>query len=164
MVVTPAFNKSSFLEYSMLVTNTRNNDIQIRFNPTKPNGLIFYSGNYSHNRDFLSISLLERYVHFRFDLGSGLANLVSNEPLELEEWHTVYASRSGNFASLKVNDQGIVNAVSPGMLQELNVVGDVTLGGVQTYISVSPLSGLAVGLTGCVLSMQVCWLVLSTCN
>lgn len=139
----------------MLITNARSTDIQIVFNPTRPNGLIFYSGNHSNLRDFLSISLLERYVHFRFDLGSGLANLMSSVPVALGEWHTVYASRNRKSASLRVNDQLVINMVSPGMLQELTVVGDVSLGGVQDYSLVSPLVGLAIGFTGCVLSMQV---------
>lgn len=155
MTVTPAFNKSSYLEYSMLITNSRSNDIQIVFNPARSNGIIFYSGNHSHQRDFLSISLLERYVHFRFDLGSGLANIVSAEPVELEEWHTVCASRNGKSASLKVDNQLVIEALSPGMLQELNVVGDVSLGGIESFDIVSPLSGLVVGFTGCVRSMQV---------
>lgn len=155
-VVTPAFNKSSYLEYPMLITNTRSNDIQIMFNPTRSNGLIFYSGTHSHQRDFLSISLLEHHVHFRFDLGSGLTNLISAEPLALDQWHTVHVSRSGRSASLRVNDLPVVSDVSPGMLQELNVVGDATLGGLRPHDSVSPLSGLTVGFTGCILSMQVC--------
>lgn len=140
----------------MLITNTRSNDIQIVFNPTRPNGLIFYSGNHSNLRDFISISLLEHYVHFRFDLGSGLADLMSTEPVVLGEWHTVYASRNGKSALLRVNDQPDVNVMSPGMLQELNVVGDVSLGGIREYRLVSPLAGLGMGFTGCVLSMEVC--------
>lgn len=144
----------------MLLTNSRNTDIQVVFNPEKPNGLLFYSGDVSHNRDFLSISLLEHYIHFRFDLGSGLAALVSSEPLELNEWHTLRVSRIGRFASLRVDDQLLVNTVSPGMFKELNVVGNVTLGGVEGNMFVSPLSGSAVGFTGCIFSMQVAMLLL----
>ena len=155
-VVSPAFNKSSYLEYSTLIANTRTNDIQIIFNPTQPNGLIFYSGNYSNQRDFLSISLLEHYVHLRFELGSGLTNLISAEPVTTEEWHTVHVWRAGRSASLRVDDQPIRNVVSPGMLQELNIVGDVSLGGVREYSLLSPLSGSAIGFTGCISLLQVC--------
>ena len=139
----------------MLFPNSRNSDIELTFNPSRPNGLILYSGNHSRNRDFISISLLERYIHLRFDLGSGPVNLMSLEPVELEDWHTVYIARNGRFASLRVDDQQIVSDESPGVLQELNVLGDVSLGGVKAHSIVSPLSGLVVGFTGCIQSMQV---------
>lgn len=156
IVSIPSFNKSSYLEYSMLIASATNNDIQVTFNPAQPNGLIFYSGNHSNQRDFLSISLLEHYVHLRFDLGSGLTNLISAEPVAMDEWHTVYVWRTGRSASLRVDDQMISTVVSHGMLQELNIVGDVLLGGVQEYRQLSPLAGSAIGFTGCIFSLQVC--------
>ena len=140
----------------MLIASTTNNDIQMTLNPAQPNGLVFYSGNYSNQRDFLSISLLEHYVHLRFDLGSGLTNLISAEPITMEEWHTVYVWRTGRSASLRVDDQTIRTVISSGMLQELNVAGDVILGGVRDYRLLSPLSGSAIGFTGCISSLQVC--------
>jgi hypothetical protein len=140
----------------MLIASTTNNDIQLTFNPAQPNGLIFYSGNHSNQRDFLSISLLEHYVHLRFDLGSGLTNVISAEPVAMDEWHTVYVWRNGRSASLRVDDQTIVTVMSPRMLQELNIVGDVILGGVQEYRLLSPLAGSAIGFTGCISSLQVC--------
>ena len=140
----------------MLIASTTNNDIQITLNPAQPNGLIFYSGNHTNQRDFLSISLLEHYVHLRFDLGSGLTNLISAEPITMEEWHTVYVWRTGRSASLRVDDQTIRTVISPGMLQELNVAGDVILGGVRDSRLLSPLSGSAIGFTGCISSLQVC--------
>ena len=139
----------------MLVLDTRNNDIQVTFNPTQPNGLVFYYGNHSNQRDFLSISLLERYVHLRFDLGSGLTNLISAEPVTMEEWHSVYVWRAGRSGLLGVDEQPIRNVVSPGMLEDLNVLGDVSLGGVRDYRLLSPLSGSAIGFTGCISFMQV---------
>ena len=84
---------------------------------------------------------------------------MSTEPVALEEWHTVYASRNGKAASLRVNDQPAINMMSPGMLQELNVMGDVSLGGVSSFDILSPLSGIAVGFSGCVMSMQVSLLI-----
>lgn len=99
---------------------------------------------------------MEHYVHLRFDLGSGLTNLISAKPITMEEWHTVYVLRTGRSASLRVDDQMIITATSPGILQELNVVGDVILGGVRDYRLLSPLAGLAIGFTGCISSLQVC--------
>ena len=143
------------MEYSELITNTENNDIKIVFNPEGPDGILFYSGDHSSSRDFLSISLLECYVYLQFDLGSGLADLMSAEPVALGEWHTVYASRNGKSALLRVNDQPVINMMSPGIFQELNTVGDVSLGGIQEYSLVSPLTGMETGFIGCILSMQV---------
>ena len=105
--------------------------------------------------------MLEHYIHFQFDLGSGLATLVSSEPLGLKEWHTLHVLRIGRFASLQVDDQNVVNMMFPGMFKELNV-GDVTLGGEEAHMFVSPLSGVAIRFTGCIFSMQVCWLQLSS--
>ena len=99
--------------------------------------------------------MLEHYIHLQFDLGSGLATLVSSEPLKLNEWHTLHVLRIEKFASLGVDDQQVVNTVSPGMFEELNIVGDVTVGGAEAYMFVSPLSVIAIGFTGCMFSMQV---------
>lgn len=42
------------------------------FWPSMPNGVLLYSDD-ADSRDFLAIKLVDRYVEFRFDCGSGEA-------------------------------------------------------------------------------------------
>lgn len=42
--------------------------------PTEPNGLFLYNGQrMDRTGDFISLNLIDGYVEFRFDLGSGAA-------------------------------------------------------------------------------------------
>ena len=49
-------------------------EITMIIKPTKPNGLFLYNGQkMDRTGDFISLNLVNGYVEFRFDLGSGAA-------------------------------------------------------------------------------------------
>jgi len=51
-------------------------------------GLILYNGQYEGGGDFVSLSLKNARVEFRFDVGSGPVAIISDEIL-LHAWHTL---------------------------------------------------------------------------
>ena len=67
--------------------------------------------------------------HFRFDLGSGVANLTTKEKVELEQWNVVRITRNGQRGTLQLNEGPIVGGSSPGSLSELNLDMPLYLGG-----------------------------------
>ena len=126
----------------------------LSFNPVSPNGLLFYYGDSTQNRDFLSIALIERRVEYRFDLGSGPAVLISNR-VNLNEWHYVVVYLDGPRGSMTVDDGIEITNNFEGLLAVLNAAGDIFVGGVSDYDTVSPHAGTEIGLTGCINGLEV---------
>ena len=97
----PSFNGSSYLQFSGLEeASGLYLEVQIVFKPRSANGVILYNGErMDGGGDFVSINLVDGFVEFRFNPGNGPAIIRSLQPIELNEWHTVYASRTGHDGS-----------------------------------------------------------------
>ena len=140
----------SYISYQSLSNVTTSLTITITFKPTQPNGLILFNPFSNSNfADFISLSLVESRVVYRFNLGSGRAELVSQQ-LDLDQWHTLTANRTGRFGYLQVNQGELINGTSPGTFTGLNVGGDMWLGGHTQHLVVSETVGVSTGLSGCV--------------
>ena len=126
----------------------------LSFNPVSPDGLLFHYGDNTQIRDFLSIAMIGQRVEYRFDLGSGTAILISN-PVTLNEWHYVVVYLDGPSGSMTVDDDSEITSDFEGSLSVLNAAGDLFVGGVSDYNTVSPHAGTEVGLTGCISDVEV---------
>ena len=153
-ITVPAFNTTSTLRYPPLQNAALATTIVLSFNPTSPHGLLVYSGDVTIIRDFISLSLVDQRVEFRYDLGSGPAIIIS-DIITLNIWHTVTAYRNGRAGSLQIDDGPIVSGTSQGMTSQLNLAGDLYLGGVTDLSIVSIFAGTELGFTGCVQLLQV---------
>lgn len=72
----PHFNGSSYLKYAGLGSSVLSfTEIEIVFMPEKPDGVLLYNGYKPNSGDFIALNLLDGFVEFRFDLGSGTAAL-----------------------------------------------------------------------------------------
>lgn len=127
---------------------------EITFNPSRAHGLILHFGSHSQVRDFISLTLINSRVQFRFDLGSGVAMLTSSA-ISLDMWHTVYATRNGRVGTLRVDNEAAITATSPGSLQHLPTLGNIQLGGVGDINILSPHTGTEIGYEGCIGSLKV---------
>ena len=72
---TPSFNGSSYLQFPGLGRSFLSFiEVKIVMKPHSPNGLFLYNGNRMDGTgDFISLNLVNGFVEFRFDLGSGPA-------------------------------------------------------------------------------------------
>lgn len=154
VITTPSFNIISYLEYAFQFSNPRQTSLEITFNPSSSHGLLLHFGDHTQFRDFLSLTLINSRVQFRYDLGSGVAILTSS-PLALNTWHTIYATRNGRTGMLTVDNGAVITAVSPGGLQELPPIGNLRLGGVGDTNILSPHIGTEIGYQGCIQSLKV---------
>ena len=105
--------------------------------------------------DFVSLSLVNSHVVYRYDLGSGAAHIESSSSIDLNKWHTVTISRTGRFGFLQVDDQPIISGESAGSFTELNIEGDLWLGGFSQLADISALSGVDTGFSGCIASLII---------
>uniref|UniRef100_T1IKD2 Basement membrane-specific heparan sulfate proteoglycan core protein n=1 Tax=Strigamia maritima TaxID=126957 RepID=T1IKD2_STRMM len=151
--VIPRFSQSpsSFMALPMLPAAYLVFDIEISFKPESQNGLIFYNGQKKGGvGDFLSLGLNGSYVEFRFDVGSGPAVLQSQEPVEMNAWHTVRVARNKREGMLSVNNQTVVNGSAPGNFQGLDLSEPFYVGGVPDFNNIHRLSGFTHGFVGCI--------------
>ena len=123
-------SQPSFLELPPLSHVSKAFHIEVWFLCQRPDGLILYNGQHSNgNGDFLSINLVNGHVQFRYDLGSGYANLTTPEKVSQGEWHSVIVTRNGPFGTLQLNGGQVVSGTSSGPLTELNLELPLYLGG-----------------------------------
>ena len=70
--------------------------IDISVKPLEKDGLIFYAGLRLSPpfADFISVSLHDGFIEFRYNLGSGTVVIRSTEQVELYKWHRIHAERT----------------------------------------------------------------------
>jgi len=156
----PFFNMTSHLRYGQLIGDRSTTSITITFYPVLANGLLLYSGDITKAIDFISLSIVNSHVEFRYNLGSGNVRIVS-DVVTLFEWHTVVARRSLQFGSLTIDNGVYYNGTSIGTTNQLNIIGFLYLGGVDSYSAVSRSIGVTSGFIGCIdeLIVSICGVI-----
>nr|XP_057927414.1 pikachurin isoform X6 [Doryrhamphus excisus]XP_057927415.1 pikachurin isoform X6 [Doryrhamphus excisus]XP_057927416.1 pikachurin isoform X6 [Doryrhamphus excisus] len=107
-------------------------EIELTFRPSAPDGTLLYSDD-GGSADFLAINLVERYVEFRFDCGSGGAVLRSEEQVSLDAWHELRVSRTAKSGILQVDSQRPVEGFAEGAFTQINCSSPLYIGGVPEY-------------------------------
>ncbi|XP_068162728.1 basement membrane-specific heparan sulfate proteoglycan core protein isoform X3 [Antennarius striatus] len=132
LVTTPLFDgEESFIAYPPLTNIHDDLRVELEFKPLERDGLMFFCGGKKMKvEDFVSISMVEGRVEFRYELGTGQAILVSPEPVSLGQWHKVVAERNKRAGQLKVDYDPVERKMSPGKAQGLNIHTPMYLGGV----------------------------------
>lgn len=152
MVNTPSFNgETSYIAYPSL-TNIHNDlRVDLEFKPLSPNGLIFFSGGKGAPvEDFVSLTMAEGHLEFRYELGSGLAILRSADPITLGQWHKVSAERIHKDGTLQVDRAPPVKRSSPGKSLGLNLKTLMYLGGVDRSVDVPSAVNVTQPYQGCI--------------
>jgi len=130
------FNLTSHLHYRQLTGDRSTTSITITFYPALADGLLLYSGDINKAIDFISLSIVNSCIEFRYNLGSGNVHIAS-DVVSLFEWHTVEARRSLQFGYLTIDNGVYYNGTSTGTTNQLDIIGFLYLGGVDTYSAVS---------------------------
>ncbi|KAK7884905.1 hypothetical protein WMY93_028028 [Mugilogobius chulae] len=134
LVTTPLFDgKSSFISYPPLTNIHDDLRVELEFKPQSAHGLMFFSGGKKMKvEDFVSISMVNGLVEFRYELGTGQAVLLSPEPVSLGQWHRLVAERVMKAGFLQVDQGPVERLSSPGKAQGLNIHTPMYLGGVPS--------------------------------
>ncbi|PNJ27285.1 HSPG2 isoform 4 [Pongo abelii] len=127
--------------------------IELEVRTSTANGLLLWQGvevgEAGRGKDFISLGLQDGHLVFRYQLGSGEARLVSEDPINDGEWHRVTALREGRRGSIQVDGEELVSGRSPGPNVAVNAKGSIYIGGAP---DVATLTGgrFSSGITGCV--------------
>jgi hypothetical protein len=129
---------------------SRSLSIEIWFLPFEPNGVLIYGTQEGTNKgDFISLNLVDERLQFRYNLGSGIANITSTSRVKMNEWNKVVVSRLNRHGMLTLNDMPPVKGQSGGILKELNMPQQLYIGGLKGSIY-HPDSGVSVGFHGAI--------------
>ncbi|XP_038145818.1 agrin isoform X3 [Cyprinodon tularosa] len=153
----PLFNGDSYLELKGL--HLYGHSLRQKFSMTlvlmanDSNGLIFYNGQKSDgNGDFISLSLKQGFLEFRYDLGKGPAVIRSRTPMKLKVWNTIDLERSVRKGELMVNKKDPVRGESPKSRKnkhtELNLKESLFVGGAPDYSKLARAAALEQGFKG----------------
>ncbi|XP_061766366.1 protein eyes shut homolog isoform X2 [Nerophis ophidion] len=138
---TDEFGYTSFVAYSNIPSLSFYYEFQLKFtlvnrSSAVKDNLILFSGRKGQGTDgddFLVLGLRKGRVLHKFNLGSGIATIVSDR-LNLQlDVHTVTFGRSNKTGWLKVDGQRIRTGSSPGPLRSLHVVKQLFVGGYNEY-------------------------------
>ncbi|CAH0561782.1 unnamed protein product [Brassicogethes aeneus] len=150
-ILSPEFNGSSFIRFPRLEGIKKTFSIEIFFLPKAANGLIVYNGQMKNGRgDFISLNLARGHLQFRFNLGSGVANLTSQEQVTIGKWHWARISRDGREGILQLDNSSIVRGYSGTPLTELNLDLPFYIGSLASWGHLHRLSGASKGFRGAI--------------
>ncbi|XP_074600211.1 uncharacterized protein LOC141854438 isoform X2 [Brevipalpus obovatus] len=153
----PAFSGESSLELSCLCRAHRRLEIEMVFTVYSNSAIILYNGQTSTGEgDFVSISVNQGYIEFRYDLGSGVKTLRSRESIVLGKNITLKANRHWKKGTLIVDDQLPVHGESNGLMKSLDLSENLFLGMIWSNSSkIYRNIGTEEGFIGCIHQLRI---------
>uniref|UniRef100_A0A665X8D2 Protein eyes shut homolog n=1 Tax=Echeneis naucrates TaxID=173247 RepID=A0A665X8D2_ECHNA len=158
------FGYTSFVAYSPLPSFTLFYEFSLSFtlasnsSAVKDNLILFagHKGQGNNGDDFLVLGIRNGRVFHKFNLGSGVATIVSDRLNRTVNMHTVTFGRSQRTGWLKLDGQRNRTGSSPGPLVGLNVFNQLFVGGYNEYApELLPLgSRFRDGFRGCIFDVQ----------
>uniref|UniRef100_A0A3Q4BDR2 Uncharacterized protein n=1 Tax=Mola mola TaxID=94237 RepID=A0A3Q4BDR2_MOLML len=122
-------------------------EFEVTFRPSMPDGTLLYSED-AGSGDFLAINLVDGYVEFRFDCGSGGATIRSEEQISMDAWHELRVSRTAKSGILQVDSQRPVEGIAEGAFTQINCSSPLFIGGVPQYDKTKRTAGVIKPFTG----------------
>ncbi|XP_042289870.1 protein eyes shut homolog isoform X1 [Thunnus maccoyii] len=158
------FGYTSFVAYSSIPSLSFFYEFKLKFtlasnsSAVKDNLIMFvgHKGQGNDGDDFLVLGVRSGRVVHKFNLGSGVATIVSDRLNHQIDIHTVAFGRSKRTGWLKVDGQRNRTGSSPGPLVGLNVFNHLFVGGYNEYTpELLPLgSRFRHGFQGCIFDVQ----------
>uniref|UniRef100_A0A5S6QFK1 Basement membrane proteoglycan n=1 Tax=Trichuris muris TaxID=70415 RepID=A0A5S6QFK1_TRIMR len=132
------FNGDSYIEFPRaILPHTSSEDIEqieLKLKTTKSDGLILWHGRYpksfGSDSDYLSLSVVDGFLEFSYELGGGPLHIVSSSTVNDGLEHLVKLTRKGRHGEMELDDLEPESGMSDGILAILNAEGNLFLGGV----------------------------------
>ncbi|XP_069775261.1 basement membrane-specific heparan sulfate proteoglycan core protein isoform X3 [Narcine bancroftii] len=127
--------------------------IEMEVRTTTLNGLLLWQGvkhgESGKGKDYVALGLQDGHVLFSYQLGSGEANILSEDPINDGEWHKIIAMREGKSGYVQLDGDEIVRGESRGDKVMVNTRGSIYLGGAPEvkYFTGGKFTS---GITGCI--------------
>ncbi|CAI9621644.1 unnamed protein product [Staurois parvus] len=132
--------------------------IELEIRTTSTDGVIFWQGmevrEGGRERDFISLGLKDGHLLFSYQLGSGEANIMTEDPINDGEWHKITAIREGKSGSIQVDGEDVVSGSSPGKNIMVDTKGSVYIGGVPD-VQLTTAGKFSSGISGCIKNLVI---------
>ncbi|KPP61769.1 hypothetical protein Z043_120095, partial [Scleropages formosus] len=151
----PFFSGNSYLELKGLqdygIDLQEKVNITVVFLANDSNGMIFYNGQKTDGKgDFISLSLNDGVLEFRYDLGRGPAVIRSKEKVKMNVWNTVSLVRTNRKGNITVNNKDTVKGEAPDGHSSLNLKETLFVGGAPDFSKLARAAALKDGFKGAV--------------
>ncbi|XP_016982302.1 basement membrane-specific heparan sulfate proteoglycan core protein isoform X20 [Drosophila rhopaloa] len=141
----------SYMSFPTLPNSSFKFNFELTFRPEIGDGLLLFNGQTRGSGDYIALSLKDRYAEFRFDFGGKPLLVRAEEPLTLNEWHTVRVSRSRRDGYIQVDEQHPVAFPTLQQLPQLDLIEDLYIGGVPNWeLLPDEAVGQQLGFVGCI--------------
>nr|XP_042902800.1 agrin [Parasteatoda tepidariorum] len=152
----PSFFGRSYLELPRLQAYTRLS-LELEFRTFSKDGILLYNGQTATGiGDFVSLSIKDAFVEFRYNLGNGAVVLRSPQKLHLGKFHRLIAKRYLREGMLALEGQQDVAGKSQGSLKSLDLGENLFLGYIPTERK-EIFDNIAVhnGMVGCIRRLKI---------
>lgn len=131
--------------------------IRLTFLAKDREGLLFFQGQPqgtdARGQDYLALAMVNGHLEFSYEMGSGPAQILSEERVDDGQLHTVELRRNGKWGTLKVDNKE-VHGESSGLLVMLNTKSDIFIGGAPEPREMTA-GRYHKGFTGSILNVQI---------
>ncbi|KAF1390064.1 hypothetical protein PFLUV_G00054230 [Perca fluviatilis] len=132
--------------------------IELEINTSSSEGLILWQGvepgENGKGKDFISLGLQNGHLVFRYQLGSGEAEILSQRSINDGRWHKVTAVRTGKDGYIQIDGGATLHGQSKGKSLMVNTKGNLYLGGAPDMSAMTGGKFLS-GMTGCVRNLAL---------
>ncbi|NWI13936.1 EGFLA protein, partial [Crypturellus soui] len=150
----PQFSGYSYITFEPLKNSYQTFQITLEFR--LKDGLLLYCGENEHGRgDFMSLAIIRRNLQFRFNCGTGIAAITSENKIKLGNWHSVTVFRDGVNNWLKMDNDAPVMGKSQGQYSKITFRTPFYVGGAPSVYWLVRAAGTNRGFQGCVQSLSV---------
>ncbi|XP_031421929.1 basement membrane-specific heparan sulfate proteoglycan core protein isoform X6 [Clupea harengus] len=111
-------------------------------------------GDEGKGKDFISLGLQNGHVVFSYQLGSGVAEIMSKEPINDGSWHKITAVRKGKQGYMQIDGGSMTRGQSQGKSIMVNTKGNIYLGGAPDMTALTG-GKFSSGVTGCVRNLSL---------
>ncbi|XP_031342212.1 basement membrane-specific heparan sulfate proteoglycan core protein isoform X8 [Photinus pyralis] len=156
-VYEPAFSKDAYIAYPT-PRPQRRLKVSLKFKARDlRDGILLYCAESEEGHgDFASLSIKDRHVEFRFDVGSDPVVIRSDREVQPGEWIAVTASKFLNEGRLLVNGDAPVTQRVPGNHKALNLQTSLYVGGIDKQkVHLNHGVGVDAGFDGCISEISV---------
>ncbi|XP_071774093.2 pikachurin isoform X1 [Centroberyx gerrardi] len=152
----PRFFGYSHMTFEPLKNSYQTFQVTIEFKSDSEDGLLLYCGENEHGRgDFTSLALVRGKLHYRFNCGTGAAQIVSESRIVLGQWHTVTVFRDGMSGWLRMDNDTPISGRSQGQYTKITFRSPLYVGGSPNAYWLVRATGANRGFMGCVQSLTI---------
>ncbi|XP_054277202.1 pikachurin isoform X2 [Macrosteles quadrilineatus] len=155
-VRSPRFSGQGWLAFPALRAAYKHVQLQVEFRPESWDGILFLTGERDDLAgDFMVLFLYQGFVEFRFDCGSGVGVVRSEDNVLLNQWNKLTLYRHRWDAWIQLNNGKRVQGRSKGLFSRITFREPVFIGGRGNTSGITEKLPTERGFRGCVRHLEI---------